>query len=253
LMNQDFYRRNLLPSMLGWFSMSSQTSIEDTEWLLARAAGFDAGFAFNLSFENVEKNGQSETIFKAMNTWETARMAGAFTPEQKLRMEDINNEYHLEPAGLGQWILYPYQIKRYMHEQKVRQPGEPLFSTFEFENPFDDQPMMFIIYLVPDENNTGSFVEKIILEVNDYNKIEIPVNMEPNQILKLDGKGKFQVFDRNWKLVKEVDTNTKTPVLSKGKNKIILDAVFSGEGSSKIKFEVKTIGKGETVKANGKN
>lgn len=249
LMNQDFYRRNLLPSMLGWFSMSSQTSIEDTEWLLARAAGFDAGFAFNLSFENVEKNGQSEAIFKAMNTWETARMAGAFTPEQKLRMEDINNEYHLEPAGSGEWILYPYQVKRYVHEQKVRQPGEPLFSTFEFENPYDDQPMMFILNLIPGENNTGSSVEKILFEVNDYNKIEIPVELEPNQILKLDGKGKFQVFDRNWKLVKEVDANKKIPVLSKGKNKIIVDAVFSGEGSSKIKLEVKTIGKGESVKA----
>ena len=55
LMNQDFYRRNFIPSMLGWFSMSATTSIEDTEWLLARAAGFDAGFAFNLNLNNVKR------------------------------------------------------------------------------------------------------------------------------------------------------------------------------------------------------
>lgn len=250
LMNQDFYRRNLLPSMLGWFSMSSQTSIEDTEWLLARAAGFDAGFAFNLSFENVEKNGQSEAIFKAMNTWESARMAGAFTSEQKLKMEDINNEYHLESAGTGEWRLYPYQIKRFVHEQKVRQPGEPLYSTFEFDNTFSDQPMMFILNLVPGENNNSSSIGKILIEVNDYNKIEIPVDLKPNQIMKLDEKGKFQVFDQNWKLINEVDINEKIPVLSRGKNKIIFDAEFISQGSSKIKIEMKTIGKAELVKSN---
>jgi len=81
-MNQDFYRPNFIPPMLGWFSMSAATSIEDAEWLLARAAGFDAGFAFNLSMRNVERNGASNAIFEAIRTWETARMAGAFTPEQ---------------------------------------------------------------------------------------------------------------------------------------------------------------------------
>ncbi|HNW56167.1 MAG TPA: hypothetical protein PLR88_00325 [Bacteroidales bacterium] len=247
LMNQDFYQRNLLPSMLGWFSMSNQTSVEDTEWLLARAAGFDAGFAFNLSFENIEKNGQSEAILKAINTWETARMAGAFSSEQKLKMQNINNEYHLELNGEGKWLLYSYQIKRYVHEQKERQPGEPLYSTFEFKNPYKDQPMMFILNLLPAENNIGSSVNNITLEVNDYYKIEIPVEMEPFQILKLDETGKLQLFDKNWNLIRIIVAEGKIPVLSKGDNKINFDAEFSGEGSSKVKIEMKTIGEAETV------
>jgi hypothetical protein len=250
LMNQDFYRRNLLPSMLGWFSMSGQTSVEDTEWLLARAAGFDAGFAFNLNFENVTKNGESEAIFKAINTWETARMAGAFTPEQKLKMEDINNEYHLENVSPGKWNLFPYQIKRYLHEQKVRQPGEPVFSTYEFDNTCDDQPMMFIMTLLPVEKNTGSPVSKITLEVNDYHKMEIPVTMEPTQVLKLDASGQLNLFDKNWKLIKTILPEGKIPLLSHGKNKIIFDAEFSGDGASKFRIEMKTIGKAEPVTAN---
>ncbi|MFO7826570.1 MAG: hypothetical protein R6V72_21730 [Cyclobacterium sp.] len=40
LMNQDYYRRNLLPAMLGWFSMNAQTSIEDTEWLPGSGSRF---------------------------------------------------------------------------------------------------------------------------------------------------------------------------------------------------------------------
>ena len=250
LRNQDFFRRNLLPSMLGWFSLSSQTSIEDVEWLLARAAGFDAGFAFNLSFANVEKNGESEAIFKSMNTWETARMAGAFSAAQKLRMEDIRNEFHLEEAGQGVWKLFPYNIMRYVHEQKERQPGEPLFSTFEFDNPYDDQPMMFILNLLPMEKNNGSSVEKISLEVNNVNKIEIPVKMEPFQSLKINNIGQLQLYDRNWQLIKTIDFKDKIPLLNHGKNKIIFNAEFAGEGSSKFKLEMKTIGEAETVTRN---
>jgi len=249
LMNQDFYRRNLLPSMLGWFSMSGQTSVEDTEWLLARAAGFDAGFAFNLNFDNVDRNGESEAIFKAMNTWESARMAGAFSAEQKLRMEDIRNEFHLESAGKGEWKLFPFHIMRYLHEQKERQPGEPLFSTFEFENPYENQPAMFLLNLLPMEKSTGSSVEKITVEVNDYNKLEIPVNMEPFQTLKLNEAGVLQLFDKNWKLIKTIELKDKIPTLSKGKNKIIFDAEFKGEGVSKFKIEMKTIGQAERVSA----
>ena len=43
LKNQDYFRRNLMPCMLGWFNMTGQTSLEDIEWLLARAAGFGRG------------------------------------------------------------------------------------------------------------------------------------------------------------------------------------------------------------------
>jgi len=248
MMNQDFFRRNLLPSMLGWFNMSGETTIEDTEWLLARAAGFDAGFAFNLSYRNVDRNGQSDAIFKAINTWETARMAGAFTAEQKLKMEDIHNEFHLESAGNQVWALYPYNIKRFIHEQKIRQPGEPVFSTFEFENPYKDQPMMFLLTLVPSDKTGGSSVEMISFEVNNI-KIEIPLNLESFQNLKLDETGNLQVYDRNWKLLKIIDMKEKLPKLVKGKNKIIFDAVFKGEPLSNIKIEMKTIGDVENVKA----
>lgn len=252
LMNQDFFHRNLLPPMLGWFSMSSQTSIEDTEWLLARAAGFEAGFALNLDLETAEKNGKSDEIFSLIKMWETARLAGAFSPGQKLRMEDVNNEFHLETAGTGEWKLYPYQVARYVHEQKIRQPGEPLSSTFEFKNPYDDQPMMFIMTLIPGEGSNGSAVEKVLIEVNNYHKIEIPVRIEPLQNLKLNEDGVLQVYDKNWNLINTITLAGKIPRLSNGKNKIIVDAEFTGRGPSQVKIEMKTMGPSEAVKT-GKN
>jgi hypothetical protein len=51
-------------------------------------------------------------------------------------------------------------------------------------------------------------------------------------------------------LIKTIVPEGKIPILSKGKNKIIFDAEFTGEGASKCKIELKTIGKAEPVTKN---
>jgi hypothetical protein len=248
LMNQDFYRRNLLPAMLGWFSMNASTSIEDAEWLLARAAGFDAGFAFNLNLEDVVKNAQSEAIFEAIRIWEGARMAGAFTEEQKLRMQDVSTEYRLEANGNDTWRLYPCKVERYVHAAKIRQPGEPVHSVFEFDNPYSEQPMEVIIKLVPGENQEGAIAESITLEVNNFHSLEIPVKLEQHQVIKLDRTGKLQLCDRNWKPVRTIEIETGIPVLGSGKNRITADALFGTGNSSALHIEMKTMGPAEILR-----
>jgi hypothetical protein len=250
LMNQDFYRRNLLPSMLGWFSMNSQTSVEDAEWLLARAAGFDAGFAFNVSFDAVQKNGQSEAIFNAIKTWETARMAGAFSSDQKKRMEDISKEFHLKQSGPKTWNLYPLNVEQFVFEQKVRQPGEPLHSIFEFNNPYREQSLVFSAVLLPEQNAPGANVTKIVLEINKTRQVEILLEMEPYQIVQLNKNGELHLLDRNRNLIREIDYTFTLPTLKKGINVIIADAEFSEEGASNLKFEIRTEGPAELVKGN---
>jgi hypothetical protein len=53
--------------------------------------------------------------------------------------------------------------------------------------------------------------------------------------------------------LKENELKDKIPSLSQGKNTIIFDAVFTDEGSSKIKIEMKTAGEPERVITSGKN
>ncbi|HBT85330.1 MAG TPA: hypothetical protein DEB12_05410 [Porphyromonadaceae bacterium] len=244
LMNQDFYRRNLLPAMLGWFNMSSQTSLEDVEWLLARAAGFDAGFAFNLNFDTIEKNGISEDILKSIKTWENARMAGVFSKELKLRMENINNEFHLNQVAENKWELFPYNIKRFIHNQKLRQPGEPLSSSFTFENIYEPQPVIFIIKSLSTSNQASA--SNISIEVNNSQKMEIPIEMNPGEILKLDLYGNLRLYDKTWNLISEVEFKGKIPMLEKGNNLVIIDAEFKGEDNS-LEIEMKTKGSLETL------
>ncbi len=248
LKNQDFFRRNYIPSMLGWFKMTDETSIEDLEWLLARAAGFDAGFAFCVNLESAKRNGEGDAIFNKIRQWETARISGAFTVNQKKRMENINNEFHLEEGSTAaEWMLYPYRISRYIYNQKIRQPGEPVPESYEFVNPYVAQPLQFIIRLLPGENGSVSPVNTLRIGINNNDEIEIPVEMEQSQYLKSDGSGRLLLYDRNWNLIREIKEDARSFLLDQGKNLISFEAVFSSEASSKVKIEMKAIGPGEKI------
>lgn len=116
LKNQLFYTRNLIPRMLGWFSLRAETTLQDAEWLCARAAGYDAGFALATSFDSKATqsssgvtaiDGKKEEILEAIHQWETARQAGAFPGSLKPALQDVTREFHLAAAGEGQWDLHP--------------------------------------------------------------------------------------------------------------------------------------------------
>ena len=86
LKNQLFYTRNLIPRMLGWFSIRRETTTEDAEWLCARAAGYDAGFALATRFGSRATQAASavsamddkrSAILDVVQQWETARLSGA--------------------------------------------------------------------------------------------------------------------------------------------------------------------------------
>lgn len=112
--NQLFFTRNLLPRMLGWFALRPGTTVEDAEWLCARAAGYDAGFALATSFESKaeESSGkvsgmdkEKAAIFEVINQWETARQGRAFPGSVKPALQDVNREFRLKKVGPGEWAL----------------------------------------------------------------------------------------------------------------------------------------------------
>jgi hypothetical protein len=116
LKNQLFYTRNLIPHMLGWFAVRAETTPEDAEWLCARAAGYDAGFALATSFESKATQNSSSVagleqkvtaILAVINQWETARLSGAFPVALKPSLQDVNREFHLVAVGEDEWELQP--------------------------------------------------------------------------------------------------------------------------------------------------
>jgi len=127
-----FFIRNLIPHMLGWFSVRAETTPEDVEWLCARAAGYDAGFALATSFGSKATQSSGDVaaldqrqaaIFDAIKQWETARQSGAFPESVKPALQDVNREFHLVAAGPGEWDLQPSNPAGPAVRIRARRPG----------------------------------------------------------------------------------------------------------------------------------
>lgn len=247
LKNQQFYRRNLMPSMLGWFSLKAETSLEDIEWMLARGAGFDAGFGLATSIEALNKNGRKNEILAAIKSWEHARQQGLFTTLQKQKMQDTRNEFHLTDSR-GKYNLIEVYNAYYVHEQKAKQPGEPVFSAFEFNNPAASQPVSFIITM-PSKKETDADVsfDNLTIAINQADELIIPVNLKQKQILYCDGKA-IRLYNNQWQVIQTIGADKPLPLLMNGKNQIKFDGKYSGEGGADIKIEIRVKGIPEQLK-----
>ena len=241
LLNQDYFRRNYIPSMLGWFSMRDGTGLEDIEWMLARSAGFEAGYALVTSPDIADKNGLGDEILDKIKQWERARQANAFTTDQKKRMENIKNEYSLEAISENSWNLIPYSVWRFEHKSIVVQPGQPVWSTFSFKNENKGQPLQFILSTV----NASS--SQITIEIDDFKKNELKIVLAPGQYLKYMGGMEAILYDNTWHKIKSVPMDPEQWNIGEGDHKIKVDCQFSDKENASLKLELKTAGTPELV------
>ena len=241
LLNQDYFRRNFIPSMLGWFSMRDNTSLEDIEWMLARSAGFDAGYALVTSPQLIEKNGFGDEILEKIKQWERARMSDSFSSEQKKRMEDIQNEFSLQTVSEDSWNLIPYDVIRFEHKFKVRQPGEPVWTQFSINNKHEAQPLQFIL------TTKNTSVSNISLELDNYKKVNIDITLAPKQNLKYSGGDEVVLYDESWNKIKGISIDVQKMMLAAGNHNIKVDCKFSATEDASLKLELKTAGAPEKV------
>ena len=244
LRNQKYFQRNFMPGMLGWFKMTSETSVEDIEWMLARSAAFDAGYAFYTDYKSLEANGHSEEILKLLGEWEKARMSRVFNENQKQRMQDIKNEFHLKPLNEKEWDLFQVYSYKFKHEKIEKQPGEPLSSTFSFENPAEKQPMNFIL------TSLGGTIQDFKFEVDNFKQIELPVTLQPGQTIKYLGGDKAIIYSKNWQKIKEIELDVDGFTISKGEHSLSFDCKFAESEEALVKLELRFIGKAEKARVN---
>jgi hypothetical protein len=243
LKNQEYFQRNLMPGMLGWFSMRNNTPVEDIEWMLARSAAFNAGYAFVSGDRPFKTNGQTNEILKLIGEWEKARMANVFSEEQKERMKDINNEFHLETIGESHWNLFQIHSFKFKHEDKVRQPGEPLFSTFKFENPEENAVMNFIL------TAQDATISALKIEMNNCCEINVPVSLTAGESVKYSGGETAEILNSNLQKIKEISVDASKLQIGKGNHLVVFDCTFSEKGKEPAaKFEVRISGKAEELK-----
>lgn len=232
LFNQKYYKRNLMPGMLGWFKMTASTTIEDIEWLMARSAAYNAGFAFVSDLQTVRQNGASDEIFSILNTWENARLEGKFSPAQMERMKPLENEYKLKKTTNGERWLTPVYSYKFSHARKQLQPGQPAYSHFTIENKAGDQPLRFIF------TATDEAVSNIRVELNGAKTLEIPVTLEKGQTLKFTEGTDAVLYDKYWQPLRHIPMNLSLLQCTAGKQQVLVDSRFAGTGdAANLKLE----------------
>jgi hypothetical protein len=127
---QAFYVRNYLPRHLGFYITKPKDTVYDVEFMLAQAAGFDAGFCVEL--DGYTSGPNLNPVLDAVRTWQEARDAGVFPDELKILLQNPANSFHLEKSGTGKWKLYPVYRKGFscdglnLTEWDYGMLGEPL-------------------------------------------------------------------------------------------------------------------------------
>ena len=232
--NQAYFRRNLMPGMLRWFQMRPNTSIEDIEWMLARSAAFDAGYAFVTGYAALEANGYTDRILAAIGMWEQARMAGAFSDEQKRRMEDISAEFTLEDSGSDSWLLTSIHAHIYRHDRPVRQPGEPGASRFALTNPGEEQGLHWIV------TAEGGDISSVSMRLDIGSEVRFDLRIPDGWSLKYEGGNRATLRDENWNIHRQVVIDPADWRVRPGDHALVFDCVFAWGDEPKVRVELRT-------------
>ena len=249
--NQRYFHRNLFPRMLGWFlyrrasSDFSATSLDDIEWMLAKCAGFDAGFALVASLETLRHNGATPAILAAVRNWEFARLSGAFTPEQRKKLAAAQTEWHLEPASEeGTWHLREVSFsKQYTCMPQELQPGQPGGADWPAVNSMTEQPLRFRLYVGPGEQGS---VQDPAFSIGGQHVV-YRVELQPGQYLVCDGEAAGMVHDADWNLLQKVPASVP-PIVPAGHHVVSFSCAFLGGCQSRVNVRFVTMSQPELVK-----
>lgn len=97
--------KNYIPKKIGQYRFTAIKSLADIEWLLARCAGYGAGFDLYISPEQVKAHPLGKQILATIRQWMAAIGENAFNEEQKAFLRDVTQEVTLERTADGHWNL----------------------------------------------------------------------------------------------------------------------------------------------------
>jgi hypothetical protein len=239
--NQPFLERNYMPNMLGWFLVSATTTPDDIEWMMARAAGYNAGFALVARANGFGKNPNIDKILGLIKLWQDIYRNHLFTPEQRVRLKDPKNDFHLEKDAKG-FELYPFTKYSFEYVNQMLQPGQPTYSEWKFVNRDKAQPLFFSIVLA----GTIGEISNPRIELDGYFQLDLPGNYKAGYSVVCDGS-QVKLYNEKGKFIHNIAISSKIPELSAGNHKLKFDCKFSSDSDLKINIAVKTISKPELI------
>jgi len=205
--NQDFYRRNLFPRMLGWFLIRiadrkfEATTREDIDWAMSEACGFDSGFSITVKTKVMRRHGRVDELLNQIKCWDRLRYAQAFTAAQAERLRKPENEYRLEQVSETEYRLIPISIsKPYNCNLGEMQPGQRGGADWSITNKLEPS-FAFRLKVEGD----GAITDPIFTTANG--SVKFPCRIEAGQYLLFDPDGRCEVTDKNYNTI-----STVTPI-----------------------------------------
>ena len=209
---QDFYRKNLIPWMIGNFQIlladknRKATTLEELEWFLSKAAAFDAGFGLDFSAETMKKHGLTDAILNTVNIWESLRLDSIFSAEQKEMFKDPYGNWHLEKADDSTYLLYNQHISR-------RYFCNFSDDRWEWNSPYAGRFAMRIAV-----EGKGSISDPVFNTPNG--ELVFPCTLKAGQYLNLDFDGAAYITDLNFNKIEKVEMQGN-PFLNEGLSEVL--------------------------------
>ncbi len=242
--NQAMLERNFMPKMLGWFQLTAETTLADIEWLMARSAGYNSGFALSTSRDVLNRNPLTNTLLDTIRNWESLRMQNAFTTAQCEAMRDTDREFHLAKSDDG-FLLHSYLASKvYEHRHYERQPGEPTYAQWKYTQPGVAQPLQFTLEL---KGETGA-IDKIEFEFDNYISFAVPIAINAGQTLLCDGTETLRLYDASGRQVQKHSISAAAPTIPNGSHDIRFSCDFEGQPAPVVSVQFKALGDAEPVK-----
>jgi hypothetical protein len=233
--NQATLERNYQPNMLGWFWYQAGTTLEEMEWMLARAAGWNAGYALVVHPGAIGKNPYTGEVIEAIRTWEEARQRKLFTESQKKLLKAGEYDFSLHKVDDNEFHLQHYKKKYFKHENLVLQPGQPHYSEWDFVNGSGEQDLYFRLQAWGEEGE----IEEILLELDGSQPMAIPYILKAGYSCIFDGAGTMLLYDNKGSLKKKQEVEWKQIKLDKGRHTLRVSCRFSSDSDLMLKASVK--------------
>lgn len=243
--NQALLKRNYTPNMLGWFLLNSTTTLQEFEYMLARSAGYDAGYALFSDLMKLTNNKEFEKIAEAINIWEEARLGEIFNAEQIEDLKNVNNDFSLEKNEDSSFELQYYKKEKFELLNEMVQPGQPNDVSLDIES-IEAQKLYMVIGAV---GESGS-INKVNILFDGYEEIDLEVELKPNYAITYRGDKKALVYDEKGRLKTVIDLEIEGIELEKGDANIRVSAEFSEGADLKLEGYVRLKDKVETVVTN---
>ena len=124
----------------------------------------------------------------------------------------------------------------------MRQPGEPVHSKFQFENPNESQALQFII-TAPKE----SAISNLSFDIDNFKKVKLPITLPAGHHFKYEGGNEATVYSPTWNKVRAIKIDAEKFEVDKGNRNLIFDCKFEGGSGSVVMIEMKTRNDGDKI------